>query len=351
MDVKLGMRTHLQADVQNDKPRADLFQKMLKSFPSDLTSSELKTQMVTKSRYMEVRDASSTTGSLGYRVDGVAGYGNGLEIGSKHNSSATDDAARKAFRDFAYSVRGNDGHDEIRLSPAEVAERVVEQLQNLRSAFEASAFVQQHECIGTSVLITIDACTGQCNASWIDFAKTRACQKPLSHRELPTPGNQEEGLLLGVDNLISAWQELAHESHICARSSSLRSKSLKLCDRENDSGQDAQKELMFSLRVSTVCNTVARNPLFMLKDMCLLAGTHSVVSASSYEVYQRYSVRSKTKAFSRNKVTRQDWKTLSRSCRKRYRTAGQYSRCQHLFVRLCRSAGASCRSRYFQRSA
>jgi 1D-myo-inositol-triphosphate 3-kinase len=219
MDVKLGMRTHLQSEGHNDKPRADLFKKMAKSFPSHLTPAEVEAGMVTKTRYMEVRDASSTTGSFGYRVDGTAGYSKSNATVSKQNACGTEAAARKAFQEFACFGRNNSQHDRMKFSPAEVAESVVEELQKLRSAFEASAFVQHHECIGTSVLIVFDASSGKCRASWIDFAKTRTCQKfeGLSHRVNPVAGSQEDGVLLGLDNLISAWQVIAQEGQILTK--------------------------------------------------------------------------------------------------------------------------------------
>jgi 1D-myo-inositol-triphosphate 3-kinase len=210
MDVKLGMRTHLFSEMQNEKPRGDLFKKMLLGFPSQLTPAELDMQMVTKSRYMMARDANSTSRSLGYRVSGTAGSYGGPGETSKYSVtvSETQDAAHQALRVFARSA--SDDHEENTACPAKIAEALIDQLHLLRSAFETSGFVRDHECVGTSVLIVVDASSGHCRAFWIDLAKTCVCAdgSGLSHREPLSDESQEEGLLVGLDNLISAWEHV-----------------------------------------------------------------------------------------------------------------------------------------------
>lgn len=207
MDIKLGLRTYLNSETRNTKPRADLFKKMLVDFPSDLTPAELEMQKVTKSRYMAARDANSTSGFLGFRVSGTAGCYGGPGTTSKYRSSISDsqDAAYHAFRVFARSASGD--HDE---SPAQIAKHLVEHLGCLRSACEASTFVKRHECVGTSALLVVDAASGQCRVFWIDFAKTYACEdeQGLTHREALSDDSQEEGLLIGLDNLIAIWKSV-----------------------------------------------------------------------------------------------------------------------------------------------
>jgi hypothetical protein len=226
MDVKLGMRTYLQCETQNTTPRRDLFQKMQEDFPSQLTSAELDMQMVTKSRYMMMRDAQSTSGSLGYRVSGTAGCYDGPGTTSKDRAlvSESRDAALRAFGLFAQSA-SNDT-----VGPARIARMLVEELRDLRSALEASAFVKEHECIGTSVLLAIDASNGVCRASWIDFAKTNICEdtQGLSHREALSAESQEEGLLVGLDNLISDWEEVYERLE--AERRSLESEKFRCCE-------------------------------------------------------------------------------------------------------------------------
>eukprot|EP00928_Gymnodinium_smaydae_P042282 TRINITY_DN28491_c0_g1_i1.p1 TRINITY_DN28491_c0_g1~~TRINITY_DN28491_c0_g1_i1.p1 ORF type:complete len:378 (+),score=79.19 TRINITY_DN28491_c0_g1_i1:245-1378(+) len=213
MDVKLGMRTYLDSDVSNAAPRADLFQKMVSFFPDDLTAAERKAEAVTKRRYMAARDAHSTSSSCGFRISGMAGCPPGQNIKGDVTSSA--ETVRQALRAFARSSPEDqaDGGDTWRaqqLADAKVASRFAEELRRLRGAMEASAFVKWHECIGTSVLLVADS-AGRCGVSWIDFAKARPCILPqgLDHRVLPGSNSQEDGILLGLDCLISLWDEIA----------------------------------------------------------------------------------------------------------------------------------------------
>lgn len=204
MDVKLGKRTFLHKETRNTKPRTDLFQKMVKDFPSDLTSVEREAEAVTKSRYMACRDANSTSGMYGFRVSGTAGCSDGCDS-SRTSLSESDEAVDTALREFAKGAAS-----QTECSPAEVAEKLVEELQRLRSALEASEFVRRHECVGTSALLVADAESGRCRAFWIDFAKTCVCEcaQGLTHREALSNETQEEGLLVGIDNLISAWKSV-----------------------------------------------------------------------------------------------------------------------------------------------
>jgi 1D-myo-inositol-triphosphate 3-kinase len=199
MDVKLGKRTFLHKETKNMKPRADLFQKMLKhGLASELTSDELEAEAVTKSRYMSCRDANSTTGMFGFRVNGTAGCA--------AEADGSEEAADAAFRMFAKKAATQKEH-----TPALIAQKLVDELSRFRSALDASPFVRQHECVGTSALLVADAESGHCRVFWIDFAKTCVCkcEQGLTHREALSTGTQEEGLLAGVDNLITAWASVA----------------------------------------------------------------------------------------------------------------------------------------------
>jgi 1D-myo-inositol-triphosphate 3-kinase len=194
MDIKLGKRTFLFSANENETPRSDLFQKLQKksNLASALTSSELTAMAVTKRRYLELRDASTTTTSLGFRVEGAISRGSAREMPSAHQQPVT------AMTEF---MEGLDVS----------AWKIVEQLIALRDAMESSSFVRQHEFIGTSVLLIADAATGKCRVAWIDFAKARLSnfQEGLSHRAPCEEDSQEDGLLTGLDNLIKVWTDVA----------------------------------------------------------------------------------------------------------------------------------------------
>jgi 1D-myo-inositol-triphosphate 3-kinase len=210
IDVKLGIRTFLEHECENDSLRPDLYKKMLKEFPHEIQEHERDVQAVTKHRWMSVRDANSTTLRLGFRIDGVAGYD-----AAKKEALRLDFLRCRSMEDSITALRrivedvSSDALDETRwTSPAELARRFVERLNVLRSAFETSAFLKNSECIGSSVMHVIDH-TGRVDVFWIDFAKVRPRNgSVISHRDVWTFGNHEDGVLLGLDNLIDAWTQV-----------------------------------------------------------------------------------------------------------------------------------------------
>lgn len=215
MDVKLGVRTFTENEVENLKQRPDLYERLLQMYPSDVTEAERREGWITKYRWMSVRDECSTISSLGYRIDGSAGY-NGGNFSSCGDSVGTT----RAFTNFVEAVMCAEGAS-MSMSPvegrkgtttaSELADRLLHDLSALRSAMNASAFVARHECIGTSILLVADS-SGHARAFWIDFAKTVAIPDHLtvSHRDAWTHGNHEDGVLLGIDNLVGDWTLVAN---------------------------------------------------------------------------------------------------------------------------------------------
>merc|ERR1711959_374254 len=115
-----------------------------------------------------------------------------------------------AFLAFVEEASLEDGDLSREVSPLSIAEGIRDKLLCLREEAEQSAFVRDHEFIGSSVLIVADA-DGNVGVSWIDFAKT--CPAPegtqFSHREPWVQGNHEDGILTGLDNLIDCWSSVA----------------------------------------------------------------------------------------------------------------------------------------------
>lgn len=246
MDIKLGTRTLLQSESENETSRSDLFKKLLASRPSALTSAERAAQAVTKRRYMEARDANSTSGSLGFLVDGTSSH--------EGRKASTEQQPIETFRTFAKSATASDeGPPSPGGGPGSVAWKVAEQLLKLREAMEASTFVQNHELVGTSVLLVVDAACGTCSASWIDFAKARpyTSEQGLSHRAPATHGGHEGGLLTGLDNLISTWIDLARTFGMAAGSLDTCLHPPRRCTRVRRMTSEAQA-LMTRLRLGNV---------------------------------------------------------------------------------------------------
>jgi 1D-myo-inositol-triphosphate 3-kinase len=205
MDVKLGFRTFIEKEACDTKPRPDLFQKMLAMYPSVLTPEEVASGQITKHRWMSTRDKHSTISSLGYRIDGVAGYQqteNLVDILSQQDTCS-------AFRNFALQTVFGE------LASAEsLSTKLVEQLRRMHTALQSSSFFYDHEFVGSSALLVADY-SGHAGVFWIDFGKTFPVEEgmKLTHYDMWTPGNHEDGILLGLENLISAWEIVKASLH------------------------------------------------------------------------------------------------------------------------------------------
>merc|ERR1712070_977396 len=94
-------------------------------------------QAITKHRWMTVRDANSTTGALGYRIDGVAGYRRRKkkDLDLEFAEFRTCDHTLPAFHTFVEVAATDDGEDSGGTRPQQIAEQFVERLRCIRSAF------------------------------------------------------------------------------------------------------------------------------------------------------------------------------------------------------------------------
>ncbi|XP_015904213.2 inositol-trisphosphate 3-kinase homolog isoform X1 [Parasteatoda tepidariorum] len=192
MDIKMGTRTFLESEVENSKARTDLYEKMIKVDPNAPTPEEQEAKAITKLRYMQFRENLSSSAELGFRIEGFKVHGQ--EPTKDLKLLRSRDEICKTMRQFL------NGSEKIRL-------QVIARLQNLRAKLEKSPFFRQHEVIGSSILIIHD---GKRAGAWmIDFAKTNSLPEGVSitHRSKWTYGNQEDGYLTGLDNLITVLKE------------------------------------------------------------------------------------------------------------------------------------------------
>jgi 1D-myo-inositol-triphosphate 3-kinase len=202
MDIKLGTRTFLEAECTKRELRPDLYERMATAYAGDISDEELAAKAITKYRWMSLRDSKSTTRSLGFRIDGMVGCSvkqrKAMQAELKHIHSK--EQVRTMFRAFASEIG----------SPDNSVRSLCGRLCQLRAAFEKSEVFRRHECIGTSVLLAADA-NGRTGAFWIDFAKTQALEESqtISHRSDFELGNREDGVLIGLDNLIDLWEDVA----------------------------------------------------------------------------------------------------------------------------------------------
>jgi 1D-myo-inositol-triphosphate 3-kinase len=85
-------------------------------------------------------------------------------------------------------------------------------LKAIRATLEHSDFFKTHEIIGSSLLFVHDKKRASC---WlIDFAKTELLPNDIkiSHDRTWEVGNHEDGYLIGLNNIINIFCEMARET-------------------------------------------------------------------------------------------------------------------------------------------
>jgi hypothetical protein len=76
----------------------------------------------------------------------------------------------------------------------------VAKLAHIKDVLMKSNFFRTHQFVGTSLLFAKDA-NGQVGVWVIDFGKTSECTKAIDHQTPWEMGNEEDGYLVGLDNL------------------------------------------------------------------------------------------------------------------------------------------------------
>ncbi|XP_058654831.1 inositol-trisphosphate 3-kinase B isoform X2 [Onychostoma macrolepis] len=197
MDCKMGVRTYQEEEIikarSNASVRSDMYQKMVKVDPAAPTAEEHAQKGVTKLRYLQWRDDSSSTSSLGFRIEGIV-MGNG-----------------KVLRDF-YKTRTEAQVIETLVNftrrQVHLLEAYESRLQALNEALKESNFFNRHEIIGSSLLFVHD-CSSKANIWMIDFGKTIPTPEDVHLRhDIPwVEGNREDGYLIGLTSLITLLGE------------------------------------------------------------------------------------------------------------------------------------------------
>jgi len=203
-DIKMGTRTYLEEELIKAREkmimRKDMYEKMVKVDKNEPTEEEHDFKAVTKPRYMQWRERLSSTATLGFRIDGIK------------QADRDPDKNFKTVRtnqEVAYVLRKHiDYRDETRL-------KLLERLKEIRSTLEKSKFFASHEVIGSSLLLVHDQPAegvARANVWMIDFGKTTPLNgdKSLDHRTPWVEGNQEDGYLFGLDNLVELFENLSN---------------------------------------------------------------------------------------------------------------------------------------------
>ena len=217
MDVKIGSRTyvadngesidledddddfHDDDDIHDDdddeeRPRPDLYEKMIRIDPKAPSEKERSEGSITKLRYMDYRDSISSTKSLGFRIEAIK---------SLDGDSTKDFKTLKDFQAVAAEFRRFCGGGESQL-----AANFLQRLEKLRETLDESAFFRSHQVVGSSLLFAHDK-NGHLGVWMIDFCNTDPLPKgvQITHLE-PFVARQhhEDGYLIGVDNVIRIFQ-------------------------------------------------------------------------------------------------------------------------------------------------
>lgn len=187
MDIKMGTRTFLENEVSNAHARKDLYEKMVGLDPTAPTEAEHVARAVTKLRYMQFREHSSSSAQQGFRIEAVKLPG---------QPPLTDLQKVREPQQLAATMARFLGED------MRARRDIVARLREIRDRFERSDFFTTHEIVGSSIFIIYD--DERVGAWLIDFAKTRRVPEGtrVNHRAPWEQGNHEEGFLYGLDRLI-----------------------------------------------------------------------------------------------------------------------------------------------------
>lgn len=208
IDIKMGKRTFSEGEVTKSEVRNDLYEKMIAVAPKEPTEDEHKQRAVTKLRYMLFREQMSSTASKGFRIEALRMKGSTPITDLKRIK--TDNEVYETISRFLCNNR---------FASCELLNR----LKSIRNYIEKSKFFQSHEIIGSSILIIYDE--EHVGAWLIDFAKSRPLDKnmKIDHRREWIQGNHEEGLLLGLDELIKVFEKVCSKQSINIKSEAMKS--------------------------------------------------------------------------------------------------------------------------------
>jgi 1D-myo-inositol-triphosphate 3-kinase len=227
MDIKMGTRTFLEEEAREQERlmaaaseggaaeeegresaaecarllRADLMQKMVRIDPEAPTELERRLGGVTKFRYMQFREKSTTSASLGFRIGGV-------RLADEVDSDVPNAEALKMVTSEAQAC------DVLRLYTqrrAQVLAAFAQELRKLRSRFEEDPIARRHAFVRSSLFLIYSDLTNDASVHMIDFARCYDSGIELTHRGAWAQGNHEDGFLTGLDNLVRIFEELGEQ--------------------------------------------------------------------------------------------------------------------------------------------
>jgi len=195
MDIKMGVRTFLTGETSVSKPRCDLYEKMISEDHSAPTPQEQQAQAITKYRYLDWRDCISSSRNLGFRIEATTSKGKSTK---DFKSVKMKNQVEAIFTQFS--------------DQKSTTEQYLERLKLIKSLCYTSPFFSRHEMIGSSLLFIHD--DHKASIWMIDFEKSTPVplNQAITHSVPWEHGTREDGYLIGLNSLISIFQDLADNS-------------------------------------------------------------------------------------------------------------------------------------------
>ncbi|XP_034546285.1 inositol-trisphosphate 3-kinase B-like [Notolabrus celidotus] len=194
MDCKMGVRTFQEEELIKARTKAslrtDMYQKMVKTDPSALSAEEHAQRAVTKLRYLQWRDKTSSTSTLGFRIEGIM---------------MADGSVQRDFRKILTLAKATEVLLYFSGSHVDILKAYHSRLLALSEALKSSLFFRTHEVIGSSLLFVHDH-SGNASIWMIDFGKTTPVPdtSELQHDVPWSEGSREDGYLIGLTSLIAS---------------------------------------------------------------------------------------------------------------------------------------------------
>merc|ERR1712039_568413 len=223
MDCKLGIRSFMEEEVsKRTEPRADLYEKMLKMDPSAPTEEERKLGAITKHRYHAFKESFTSLKKLGFRIEGVAHSGAAPASAEElQNVHSIHDAALLIFKWFLPTAGRAQGQQLLEIQNS-IVEKILVDLKELKVTMMSSPFVQTHSFVASSLIFITEAfpinpnCTSV-GVHLVDFSRLALVPDgvKINHYTPWELGNHEDGLYIGLDNMIKCFREVLAMVSFC----------------------------------------------------------------------------------------------------------------------------------------
>ncbi|EOD26707.1 hypothetical protein EMIHUDRAFT_236632 [Emiliania huxleyi CCMP1516] len=149
-------------------------------------------------RYLQFRETTSSTSTLGFRVDAI-------RLADGVDANCPD---AQALKKITTEERVGEAVLQYVQGRLVLLQSFLKSLLQLRTALEACDAFLTHAFIRTSLLLIYSDATNNTSLHMIDLSRAYPAGCRLSHRAAWEAGNHEDGYLTGLDNLIRILERL-----------------------------------------------------------------------------------------------------------------------------------------------